>query len=314
VVVAIATVALAALTGPSAACARSAGGVDGQEVFKGLRYRGTEEVPLPASNGYRITILARAGATPSSSSTGHVELIAERGSERNEYLARGQVTSTNIKVSFGKLGEVALRFQPSGGALKISAGETCSATHPSVIRAEQGIFTGTAHFNDGYTELIPGGPNVVPGAHLGDTLKPPLPGSRDGQSVRRRDRSDLLRRGSEPSSSSAESSRAPWGLVAGSRAHGLMSARVGHHLAMADMLDMKPSSPRYDPEAMNQRDVRRYDPSARAAEKQASRDADACALSLGLRSEVELRRENGLLALPHKQINVDFAAFVDRGR
>jgi hypothetical protein len=50
----------------------------------------------------------------------------------------------------------------------------------------------------------------------------------------------------------------------------------------------------------------RYDPEARAAEKQASRDADEAAVASSAKSREELRRENGAFAL--LRVRPDFAA------
>jgi hypothetical protein len=85
--VAVTAVALMALPGPSSAALRTGGGAEvtgNREVFQGLRYGNTEEVALPASNGYRVTVLARAGATTPTSTTGEVQLITERGDERSD--------------------------------------------------------------------------------------------------------------------------------------------------------------------------------------------------------------------------------------
>jgi hypothetical protein len=49
-----------------------------------------------------------------------------------------------------------------------------------------------------------------------------------------------------------------------------------------------------------------FDPKARAAEKQASRDADEAALASGAKSRDDLRRENGGFAL--LRVRPDFAA------
>lgn len=46
----------------------------------------------------------------------------------------------------------------------------------------------------------------------------------------------------------------------------------------------------------------RFDPRERAREKQASRDSDARDLASGAKSREQLRRENGVFALPDAQI------------
>jgi hypothetical protein len=164
-------VGLMALPGSSSAALLTVGGAEvsgNQEVFQGLRSGNTEEVALPASNGYRVTVLARAGATGATSTAGEVQLITERGDERNEYLSRGKVTPTSIDASFGQLGDVSLRFRPSGGVIRVKAGRGCVVG----VQAELGTFTGTARFRDEATEVLPGG-SAVPGGQLGRVLKPP---------------------------------------------------------------------------------------------------------------------------------------------
>ncbi len=62
---------------------------------------------------------------------------------------------------------------------------------------------------------------------------------------------------------------------------------------------------------MNPRQAQRFDPAARAAAKQAARDADGRDLASGKKSAAQLRRENGLLAFPRESLAVDFAGFID---
>jgi hypothetical protein len=66
--------------------------------------------------------------------------------------------------------------------------------------------------------------------------------------------------------------------------------------------------------AMKKRQVESFDPHRRAAAKQVARDADARALAGGERTEAQLHRENGLLALPREGLSVDFAGFIAPSR
>jgi hypothetical protein len=169
--VAVAAVGLIALPESSSAALLTVGAGEAtgsRDVFQGLQYGNTEEVALPANNGYRVTVLARADATIPTSTSGEVQLITERGDERTEYLSRGKVTPMSIEASFGQLGDVSLRFRPSGGVVRIRAGRGCVVG----VQAELGTFTGTARFSDEATEVIPGG-SAVPGGQLGRVLKPP---------------------------------------------------------------------------------------------------------------------------------------------
>jgi hypothetical protein len=78
------------------------------------------------------------------------------------------VTPRSIDASFGQLGEVSLRFRPSGGVITVKTGRSCVVG----VRAQLGTFTGTARFRDEATEVVPGG-SAVPGGQLGRVLKPP---------------------------------------------------------------------------------------------------------------------------------------------
>jgi hypothetical protein len=70
----------------------------------------------------------------------------------------------------------------------------------------------------------------------------------------------------------------------------------------------------YDAKTMNPRQVKRFDPAARAAAKQSARDADARALARGEFSAAELHRRNGLLAFHREHLDVDFAGFISSPR
>jgi hypothetical protein len=132
---------------------------------EGVQYLHTEEVTLPASNGYRVTISGHPG--------GRVRLLVQRPNEEIEYLARGRVTPMSIKASFGQLGNVSLRFHPSGGVRRIRKGKACPAFRPSMVEAQLGTFEGTVGFRGegGYTEVVGGRASGDPGARLTHKLK-----------------------------------------------------------------------------------------------------------------------------------------------
>jgi hypothetical protein len=148
------------------------GGSPGREVFKGMQYRDTEEVALPASNGYRVTVVAKTGNATAGPAAREVRLIAERGDQDIEYLTHGTVTATSIQASFGRFGKVSLHFHPSGGAIRIASAKGCSVSGPPAVRARPGTFTGTARFSgEGrYTEVFSGNGGGAPGAQLTRTL------------------------------------------------------------------------------------------------------------------------------------------------
>lgn len=132
---------------------------------EGVKYLHIEEVTLPGSNGYRITISGYPG--------NKVQLLAQRPSEEIEYLTHGKVTPTSIKASFGQLGKVSLQFRPSGKVRQIRVGQKCPAFRPSVVKAQLGTFAGTARFSgeSDYTEVAPGRVGGDPGARLSRKLK-----------------------------------------------------------------------------------------------------------------------------------------------
>jgi hypothetical protein len=135
-------------------------------LLEGVQYVHTEELTLPASNGFNITISAF-------SVFNKVELLAQRPNEEIEYLTRGKVTPTSIKASFGQLGGVSLHFRPSGEVRRIRVGKKCAAIRPSVVKAHFGTFVGTITFKGegDYTEVVPGRASGDPGARLSRKLK-----------------------------------------------------------------------------------------------------------------------------------------------
>jgi hypothetical protein len=107
------------------------------------------------SHGYKIALVAAVEGAHSP-----VRIVVEDFKGGAEYEVAGTVTSTAIRASFGQLGEVSLRFHPSGRVLHSdSEGGGCSLHD----RAHLGTFVGTFRFRGegGYTSLTahrePGG-------------------------------------------------------------------------------------------------------------------------------------------------------------
>jgi hypothetical protein len=61
---------------------------------------------------------------------------------------------------------------------------------------------------------------------------------------------------------------------------------------------------------MNRNQNKQFNPRERARAKQASRDADERALASGRKSARQLHAENGLLAFPQDEVQIDYAGFI----
>lgn len=106
------------------------------------------DLRLPGSHGYRIEVggyettafisASRSAGTP------------RKLQETSTYIARGKVSATSIKASFGRLGSVSLRFRPTGPATRTRSRRHCLGPDHYTIRP--GVFVGTVRFRgeDGY--------------------------------------------------------------------------------------------------------------------------------------------------------------------
>jgi hypothetical protein len=135
---------------------------------------------LKGSNGYRITVGGE-GAT-AFVSAGRPGATPQSGKAWSTYIARGQVSPTAIKASFGDLGKVAMHFRPSGEVLHSKPGQHCRGADRYTIRL--GVFVGSARFRGegGYTSASAHrvkGKVVTPSA-LRCARPPGAAGHRDG--------------------------------------------------------------------------------------------------------------------------------------
>ncbi len=122
------------------------------------------DLRLAGSHGYGIDVGGY-------ESTAFVSASRSVGTPRkleatSTYIARGKVSATSIKASFGSLGRVSLRFHPTGPVTKTKPRRHCLGPDHYTIRA--GVFVGTVRFRgeDGYTTAV---------AHriLGKSVTPP---------------------------------------------------------------------------------------------------------------------------------------------
>jgi hypothetical protein len=120
------------------------------------------EFSLRSSNGYRLKVAGEVGE-------GGVELSVEGPDGTAQYIANhGKVTATSIHASFGHLGEVSMRFRPSGKERHRHVSKKCVKNRPSSISSRLGFFVGTFKFRGerGYTHVAA---HRVAGA-IGDPL------------------------------------------------------------------------------------------------------------------------------------------------
>jgi hypothetical protein len=103
---------------------------------------------LEASNGYKVTVGGYdATAFVKASRSGR----SPRRSAWSTYVARGKVSPTSIRASFGRLGSAAMRFRPSGRVTHSRRHRGCIGPDRYTIRL--GVFVGSVHFRGegGYT-------------------------------------------------------------------------------------------------------------------------------------------------------------------
>ncbi|MGN6556736.1 MAG: hypothetical protein ACTHLH_01835 [Solirubrobacterales bacterium] len=115
-----------------------------------VTYSCAEEFTLRSSNGYKITVSADPEGTYNS-----VELTVEGHSGTALYIAQGHATASTIRARFGRLGRVAVRFEPSGRQRHAKLSKKCFRDRPPVVSSRLGSFVGTIRFRGerGYTRV-----------------------------------------------------------------------------------------------------------------------------------------------------------------
>lgn len=101
---------------------------------------------LRAHGGYRVGVFGIGSAVI-------VEVVHGHARAATAYIARGTVTPSRIQASFGDLGRVAMRFQPSG---RISLSKPLRHCHgASRYRSRLGVFSGSFQFKgeNGYISV-----------------------------------------------------------------------------------------------------------------------------------------------------------------
>lgn len=121
-----------------------------RHVVLNVSYSCAAEFTVQGSNGFRVTV----SGDPAVRGPGTVDLSVQRGNENVVYSARGRVTPTSMKASFGRLGKVSLRFLPSGKARRVRVPKKCLKERPPVVTARLGTFVGSFEFHGerGYTK------------------------------------------------------------------------------------------------------------------------------------------------------------------
>ncbi|HEX8752029.1 MAG TPA: hypothetical protein VF731_01320 [Solirubrobacterales bacterium] len=111
----------------------------------------TPAFTLKGTNGYTIT----AYGDPRRTAPDQVQVWVRGPHENNSYVADGLVTKTRIEASLGELGEIDLRFKPSGRIRRVRSPH-CGAQVPPFATAALGTFVGTFRFRGegGYTEAL----------------------------------------------------------------------------------------------------------------------------------------------------------------
>jgi hypothetical protein len=97
---------------------------------------------LPGTHGYRLAVGGK-GAT-AFISAGQPGATLRSGKAWSTYIARGRVSPTAIRASFGELGKVAMRFRPSGRVIHSKPRRHCRGANRYTIRL--GVFVGSVRF------------------------------------------------------------------------------------------------------------------------------------------------------------------------
>jgi len=142
-VVIVVGLCLCTYTGTAPASSQASGIVEfGGQVCAGSDPDGcVSEFTLPASDGYKITVSGQ------DNGTGFNVALAIRGHNATTfYFARGHVTRTRIRASFGSLGLMDLHFRESDGVRRVKVPKRCLQRLPAVVTARQGTFVGTIRF------------------------------------------------------------------------------------------------------------------------------------------------------------------------
>lgn len=106
----------------------------------GAAYYCQLEFTLQSSDGYRLKVAGEV-------EEGGVELSVEGPEGTAQYItSHAQVTATSIRASFGHLGEVSMRFHPSGSERHRHISKKCLKDRPATISSRLGLFVGTFKF------------------------------------------------------------------------------------------------------------------------------------------------------------------------
>jgi hypothetical protein len=118
-----------------------------------VAYTCAEEFTVKGSNGYTITVSADPEGPEGSASS--VQLTTEGHGGTAIYIVPGKVTPDSIKARFGRLGRVAVHFQPSGHQRRAKLAKKCFINRPPVVSSRLGSFSGTIRFRGelGYTQV-----------------------------------------------------------------------------------------------------------------------------------------------------------------
>jgi hypothetical protein len=123
-----------------------------RHVILNVSYSCAEEFTLRGTGGYKITVSADPGDPKSG---GEVEVSADDAEGDAQYRVPAKVTASTIRASFGKLGRIAVHFQPSGRERKVKVPGGCLKERPPTVSARLGRFVGTIEFRGegGYTKV-----------------------------------------------------------------------------------------------------------------------------------------------------------------
>jgi hypothetical protein len=128
-------------------CAPTAAAASGASGGRGAGDEALVALSFHNSDGYKIDV-AGFGQTVALTVSRH----GKGGESSATYLAHGTVTPTSIQASFAERGRIAVRFRPTGRAIRPVGRNRCGARHDGAI-GHRGVFVGGLRFRgeDGYT-------------------------------------------------------------------------------------------------------------------------------------------------------------------
>jgi hypothetical protein len=139
-----------------------------EHVLLNVTYSCALEFTVRGSHGYKFTVSGQTGTR-----VGVVEVSADGPKGDVQYIGSGKVTADAIRARIGRLGRIAVQFEPSGRERRVKVPKKCLKERPPVVTSRLGHFVGTIEFRGerGYTSVKADGAAGGIGDPLANTPK-----------------------------------------------------------------------------------------------------------------------------------------------